>query len=145
MDRRAWHATVHRVAKNQTWLRWLSKHACKHNMTKVKSLYFTWYKFDLPYHSEKAQLNPCLMHTLRTPSCFSHHFHFSKYMVGGGYAEIFYPVENICLRLGVLEPMFWDLNLTKILLGTWTQLDRLEPTPNPQYSKGNHRTNKFRT
>ena len=27
MDRGAWHATVHRVAKRQTWLKWLSTHA----------------------------------------------------------------------------------------------------------------------
>ena len=27
MDRRAWWAAVHRVAKNQTWLKWLSMHA----------------------------------------------------------------------------------------------------------------------
>ena len=28
MDRGAWQATVHRVAKSQTWLKWLSTHAC---------------------------------------------------------------------------------------------------------------------
>ena len=28
MDRGAWQATVHRVAKSQTWLKWLSMHAC---------------------------------------------------------------------------------------------------------------------
>ena len=27
MDRGAWWATVHRVAKNQTWLKWLNAHA----------------------------------------------------------------------------------------------------------------------
>ena len=27
MDRRAWRATVHRVAKSQTWMKWLSMHA----------------------------------------------------------------------------------------------------------------------
>ena len=30
MDRGAWWATVHRVAKNQTWLKWLSTDACTH-------------------------------------------------------------------------------------------------------------------
>ena len=125
-------------------VRQISRHTCKHNMTKIKSLYFTWYKFDLPYHSQKAWLNPCLMHTLRTLSCFSYHFHFLKYMVGRVYAEIFYPVETICLRLG-LEPMCWDLNLAKILLGTWTYPDRLEPIQNPQSSNWDHRPNKFRT
>ena len=28
MDRGAWWSTVHRVAKNWTWLKWLSTHAC---------------------------------------------------------------------------------------------------------------------
>ena len=28
MDRGAWRATVHRVAKSQTWLKWLSTHTC---------------------------------------------------------------------------------------------------------------------
>jgi len=30
IDRGAWWATVHRVAKSWTWLRWLSRHACTH-------------------------------------------------------------------------------------------------------------------
>ena len=29
MDRGAWWATVHGVTKSQTWLKWLSTHACK--------------------------------------------------------------------------------------------------------------------
>ena len=33
MDRRAWWATVHRVAKSQTWLKQLSTHACRHVCT----------------------------------------------------------------------------------------------------------------
>ena len=30
MNRGAWQATVHRVAKSWTWLKWLSTHACMH-------------------------------------------------------------------------------------------------------------------
>ena len=33
MNRGAWQATVHRVAKSWTWLKWLSTHACMHIIT----------------------------------------------------------------------------------------------------------------
>ena len=33
MDRGAWRATVHRVAKRRTWLKCLSMHACTHTRT----------------------------------------------------------------------------------------------------------------
>ena len=32
MDRGAWQATVHRVSKSQTWLKWLSTHTCHLNL-----------------------------------------------------------------------------------------------------------------
>ena len=48
MDRRAWQATVHSVAKSQTRLRWLSTHACVY----IWSVYvFAWRK------SEKIRCN----------------------------------------------------------------------------------------
>ena len=33
MDRGAWRATVHRIAKSQTWLKWFSRHAWSSNLT----------------------------------------------------------------------------------------------------------------
>ena len=35
MDRGAWWATVHGFEKSQTWLKWLSRHACKWNLSQL--------------------------------------------------------------------------------------------------------------
>ena len=49
MDRRAWWATVHRIAKNQTWLKWLSTHCCFSVYTFIhRFLSFTEESADLP-------------------------------------------------------------------------------------------------
>ena len=37
-DRRAWQATVHRVVQSQTWLKWLSMHACSNRKSFHKYL-----------------------------------------------------------------------------------------------------------
>ena len=36
MDRGAWWATVHRVTKSRTWLKWLSVHACRHTHISIE-------------------------------------------------------------------------------------------------------------
>ena len=41
MDRGAWQATVHRVAKNWTQLKQLSKHACSYGENKTHPLSIT--------------------------------------------------------------------------------------------------------
>ena len=38
VDRGAWPATIHKVAKNQTWLKHLSMHTCSHPNTRFKFL-----------------------------------------------------------------------------------------------------------
>ena len=55
MDRAAWQATAHGVARSQTWLKWLSKHStqsvsCQLNQTKPKNLARKKEKVFLPYN-----------------------------------------------------------------------------------------------
>ena len=50
MDRGAWQATVHRITKSQTWLKWLSKHACMMQPDILCSIYsILLYSFLLKY------------------------------------------------------------------------------------------------
>ena len=55
VDRAAWQATAHGVARSQTWLKWLSKHStqsvsCQLNQTKPKNLARKKEKVFLPYN-----------------------------------------------------------------------------------------------
>ena len=43
MDRGAWRTIIHRVTKSQTWLKWLSTHACVHSKHKL-SVYLFYIK-----------------------------------------------------------------------------------------------------
>ena len=49
-DRGAWQATIHRVAKSQTWLKWLSRHTCKAQIVCI-SMYWNTLKVDWCYAS----------------------------------------------------------------------------------------------
>ena len=40
MDNGAWLATVHKVAKSRTWLKWLSRHSC--TMWLISMILFSW-------------------------------------------------------------------------------------------------------
>ena len=78
MDRGAWRATVHRVAKSQTWLKRLSmqpfpkgaEYAEKHHRGTQSTLQLTWRKPQPPFSNQEESIGLIINHILIKTSWF---------------------------------------------------------------------------
>ena len=64
MDRGTWQATIHRVSRSQTWLKWLSTHACDPHH-KLEEFILGWFPSEASFESQTNKSSPTRIKALQ--------------------------------------------------------------------------------